>query len=238
MKTHLKQRTGAARHPLLSTRQERKLAERIKRGDRRAAERLILANRRLVFRIARQYKSTGVCKDDLIQEGSVGLIRAAHNFDPSTRPIRFAVYAALWIRASIQRALSIDAASPDLPEGSPPEFPAPEDELLEQEERDVIHAALWRLNPFEAWLIRERFGLDHSDEEVADSSSWDKKTAPETTSDPAPSAGPVGVAKRAYHVCSYGRSHQNLSLDCGLSVHRIRLVESIALAKLRSILSP
>lgn len=101
--TNLHHPSSDSHPPLLSALEETKLAERIKEGDRLAQEQLILANRRLVFRIVREYKTTGISREDLVQEGSVGLIRAAQNFDPATHGIRFSSYAGFWIRAFIQR---------------------------------------------------------------------------------------------------------------------------------------
>src|SRR5208282_4351525 len=92
------------------------LAERIKAGDQLAQQELVLAHRKLVFRIVRDYKTSGLSEDDLIQEGSVGLIRAAQNFNPSTHAIRFSSYATFWIRAFIQRAVGNNSSLVRLPE--------------------------------------------------------------------------------------------------------------------------
>jgi len=239
MKRDLQRTTGDSRPPVLSTWEERKLAERIKAGDQRAQERLILANRRLVFRIVRNYKIPGVSLDDLVQEGSVGLIRAAQNFDPSTHAIRFSSYAAFWIRAFIQRALTNDCAQRDTQGGPPTQLETPENELVEQEERGIVHAALWQLNPFEAWVIRERFGLGEWCSDATDSSNLKKKAASHTTAATARRKGATAASRAARPSASYyGRTHKNLSHDCGLSVHRIRLIERAALDKLRAILSP
>ncbi len=102
--------------PLLSALEERKLAERIRAGDQLAQQELVLAHRKLVYRIVRNYKSSGISDEDLVQEGSVGLIRAAQNFDPSTHAIRFSCYATFWIRAFIQRAVSNNSSLVRLPE--------------------------------------------------------------------------------------------------------------------------
>jgi RNA polymerase sigma factor (sigma-70 family) len=82
------------------------LALRIKAGDQAAREALIVANLRLVMRIASAYKSRGATVDDLIQEGNRGLMRAAESYDPQTHNCRFASYATFWIRCMIQRALT------------------------------------------------------------------------------------------------------------------------------------
>jgi RNA polymerase sigma factor (sigma-70 family) len=90
----------------LSASEERTLAERGKAGDVDALQQLITANLGLVLGAVSDYKQCGVLLDDLIQEGNLGLIRAARHFDPSTHTARFATYATYWIRCFIVRALA------------------------------------------------------------------------------------------------------------------------------------
>jgi RNA polymerase primary sigma factor len=290
--------------PLLSALEERDLAERIKAGDQRAQQELVLANRKLVFRIVRDYKSSGLSEDDLIQEGSVGLIRAAQNFDPRTHAIRFSSYAVSWIRAFIIRAVTNDSSLVRLPEytrglrersiraarelvkqsdtqtqAGSQEFPsraaiahylgisqrqverawkilgerairvahdAPstdiqtaEHDALQREAHTIVHAALRRLSPFEAWVIRERFGLGEWSSDPTESSHSARKAASEVLNNRSRRGRRSALARVAPPGRScYGRSFDDLSRDCGLSVHRIRLIEKSALDKLRSILSP
>src|SRR5215218_11151607 len=88
----------AGRHPLLTADEELELAKRIERGDLAAKERLITSNLRLVVSIARKYQGvTDLCLLDTIQEGMLGLIRAAEKFD-WRKGFRFSTYATLWIR--------------------------------------------------------------------------------------------------------------------------------------------
>jgi RNA polymerase primary sigma factor len=95
----------AGRHPLLTAGEELELAKRIERGDLAAKERLITSNLRLVVSIARKYQGvTDLCLIDTIQEGMLGLIRAAEKFD-WRKGFRFSTYATLWIRQAIGRAL-------------------------------------------------------------------------------------------------------------------------------------
>jgi RNA polymerase sigma factor (sigma-70 family) len=77
---------------------------------------MILANLRLVLKIARQFRSNGVTVDDLVQEGIPGLIRALELYDPDTHSTRFASYAHYWIRQSIQRALAANCSLIRLPD--------------------------------------------------------------------------------------------------------------------------
>ena len=104
----------AAQHPLLTPAEEIVLAKRVERGDLGAKERLITHNLRLVVSIARHYRGTDLSLLDLIQEGTIGLIRAAEKFD-WRKGFRFSTYATLWIRQSIGRALSNQSRTIRLP---------------------------------------------------------------------------------------------------------------------------
>jgi RNA polymerase primary sigma factor len=89
---------------LLKPAEEIELAKQIERGDLLAKERLINSNLRLVVSIARRYQGHGLTLNDLVQEGMLGLIRAAEKFD-WRKGFRFSTYATLWIRQAIQRGL-------------------------------------------------------------------------------------------------------------------------------------
>ncbi len=90
---------------LISTEEEEDLARRIKNGDKEALERLTKANLRFVVSVAKQYQNQGLSLLDLINEGNMGLIRAAEKFD-ETRGFKFISYAVWWIRQSIQQAIA------------------------------------------------------------------------------------------------------------------------------------
>jgi RNA polymerase primary sigma factor len=93
------------REELISVAEEVELAQRIKKGDRAALEKLTKANLRFVVSVAKQYQNQGLSLPDLIDEGNLGLIRAAQKFD-ETRGFKFISYAVWWIRQSILQALA------------------------------------------------------------------------------------------------------------------------------------
>jgi RNA polymerase primary sigma factor len=93
------------KHDLLTAAEEVALAKRIERGDRQAKERMINSNLRLVVSIAKRYRGHGVSFGDLIQEGVIGLNRAAEKFD-WRKGFKFSTYATWWIRQACQRAIS------------------------------------------------------------------------------------------------------------------------------------
>lgn len=90
---------------LISAEEEVELAKRIKTGDRKALEKLTKANLRFVVSVAKQYQNQGLSLPDLINEGNIGLLKAAEKFD-ETRGFKFISYAVWWIRQSILQAIA------------------------------------------------------------------------------------------------------------------------------------
>jgi len=283
------------------------LAERIKIGDKAATNQLITANLALVFRAAHDYKWSGIPLDDLVQEGNLGLIRAAQTFDPSTHTARFATYAKYLIQTSLVRALASSNSLMPLPErrhwlrlryrraiaelrsrvpaGSDDHVSrmpsldeiarhmgvpsarlkwtqltqsdrtlylrlgellmadglSPDQDVVNEEDRALVYAALRRLSPFEAWVIRERYGLAEPSPGLRkriDSrrGTGGRHTAGRVPASRVPGAAPANAMQptRSY----YHRSYMELRRDCGLTVHRIQQVEKTALEKLRGLLLP
>src|SRR5437764_5926187 len=104
----------AGRWPLLTAEEEVELAKRIERGDKEAKDRMINANLRLVVSIAKRFQGHDLSLLDLIQEGTLGLIRAVEKFD-WRRGFRFSTYATWWIRQGVERGIQTKARAIRLP---------------------------------------------------------------------------------------------------------------------------
>jgi RNA polymerase primary sigma factor len=102
------------RYPLLDASEEIRLAKRIERGDRAARDRLITSNLRLVVYVAKRFTGSGLQLIDLIQDGTLGLIRAVDRYD-WRRGCRFSTYATWWIRQAVQRGIHKSADTIRLP---------------------------------------------------------------------------------------------------------------------------
>jgi RNA polymerase primary sigma factor len=124
----------AMRHPVLSAREEVRLALRIESGDMRAKDVMIVSNLRLVVAIAKPYRGGPLPFADLVQEGTVGLLRAVEKFD-YRRGLKFSTYATWWIRRVILRALA-EARAIRIPSEAGRQIAA-----VQRSERELGHAA-------------------------------------------------------------------------------------------------
>ena len=97
-----KYRKDVMKYPLLTIEEERKLAREYRNGDRKALDKMVNANLRLVIKIAMEYDKGAIPIMDIIQNGNMGLIRAAEHFDPEMG-VKFSTYSAFWIKQSILR---------------------------------------------------------------------------------------------------------------------------------------
>ena len=138
--------SNVGKRSLLTAEQEVILSKRIEQGDQQARSHMIEANLRLAISIAKQYTKTGCNLEDLIQESSVGLIKAVDRFD-WRRGFKFSTYACWWIRQSVRKHVAGQSGSIKLP----------------------THARgmLWRMENMRKEYLEE-FGTEPSNEELAD----------------------------------------------------------------------
>lgn len=169
-----------ARHPMLSREEEAELARRSREGDEAARHRLVSANLRFVVSVARRYRHSGLPLPDLVNEGNLGLLRAAERFD-ETHGVRFVSYAVWWIRQGMLRAIARDRAlngtrsarnlSLDQPlrgdgtaalqELVPDDrYEAPEERVLRTGMRRAVDSSLTDLPEREQLVMRLYYGLD------------------------------------------------------------------------------
>jgi len=97
--------TEISRYPMVTAEEEAELSMQIRNGDSNALEKLVVSNLRFVISVAKQYQNQGLSFSDLINEGNIGLVKAAKKFD-ETRGFKFISYAVWWIRQSIIQAIS------------------------------------------------------------------------------------------------------------------------------------
>ena len=143
-------------YPLISRDEEVRLAQNIRKGEQEALDKLVRSNLRFVVSVAKKYQNQGVSLSDLINEGNLGLIRAAHKFD-ETKGIKFISYAVWWIRQAILQALAEQSRIVRVPlnrAGTLHRIGKRANALLQELGRDATHAEI-------------AHGMDITEEEVA-----------------------------------------------------------------------
>jgi RNA polymerase primary sigma factor len=143
-------------YPLITREEEAALARRIRVGDQEALDKLVRSNLRFVVSVAKKYQNQGVSLSDLINEGNLGLIRAAHKFD-ETKGIKFISYAVWWIRQAILQALAEQSRIVRVPlnrAGTLHRIGKRANHLLQELGREATHAEIAE-------------GMDITEEEVA-----------------------------------------------------------------------
>ncbi|GAC1651046.1 MAG: sigma-70 family RNA polymerase sigma factor [Gemmatimonadaceae bacterium] len=143
-------------YPLISREEEARLARLIRQKDQEALDKLVRSNLRFVVSVAKKYQNQGVSLSDLINEGNLGLIRAAHKFD-ETKGIKFISYAVWWIRQAILQALAEQSRIVRVPlnrAGTLHRIGKRASALLQELGREATHAEIAE-------------GMDISEEEVA-----------------------------------------------------------------------
>lgn len=143
-------------YPLISRDDEADLARRIRLGEQEALDKLVRSNLRFVVSVAKKYQNQGVSLSDLINEGNLGLIRAAHKFD-ETKGIKFISYAVWWIRQAILQALAEQSRIVRVPlnrAGTLHRIGKRANTLLQELGREATHAEIAE-------------GMDITEEEVA-----------------------------------------------------------------------
>lgn len=154
-----------SKYALISRDEEAALARRIREDDQEALEKLVRSNLRFVVSVAKKYQNQGVSLSDLINEGNLGLIRAAHKFD-ETKGIKFISYAVWWIRQAILQALAEQSRIVRVPlnrAGTLHRIGKRAAALLQELGREATHAEIAN-------------GMDISEEEVAKTMSISQAT--------------------------------------------------------------
>lgn len=148
--------------PLPTPADEARLAARARAGDPQALDRLVRSNLPFVVKVAKGYRHLGVPFEDLVAEGSLGLLESVRRFDPA-RGVRFVTYATWWVRKHVLAALDAQgrarAAAPVLDGLADPRAPHPARALIERETSARMARAMASLTDQERRVLDHRFGL-------------------------------------------------------------------------------
>lgn len=251
-----------AKEQMLTPQQEVELARRIKQGDQQALEKLVRANLRFVISVAKQYHHGSMPLNDLINEGNLGLIKAAKMFD-ETKGFKFISYAVWWIRQSIMEALNNHSRIVRIPSNKIGELSKISQAVSAMEQKfereptpeelaDYLGVDLESIQNTTTAVIRQS-SLDAPIGEEESSTMYDVLKNPEAT----PTDGSMSdkdslqtelrrlmatlsdreheVIKRFFGIgFEYSMSMEDIADDLGLSQERVRQIKEGALRKLRS----
>lgn len=249
------------RYSLLEREEEVELARRIHAGDDDALACLVRANLRFVVSVAKRYTGQGLMLSDLINEGNLGLLKAAHRFDEK-RGYRFISYAVWWIRQSIMQALLDKSRTIRLPqnqtallikigrtrsilqnEGIPDPNPRQIAERLDLDESDVVHA----LRSDRTELALDDTGAENTDRPLSEVLEDDDQDAPDDAvlerglrEDVRRCLAVLNDRERQVIIQYFGLSFEEaqtlqvIGERLGLTRERIRQIKEKALAKLRN----
>jgi RNA polymerase sigma-32 factor len=256
-----------AAFPVLSSDEERDLAQRARSGDESAQLRLVQSHLRLVAKLARPYRATGLPLSDLMQEGVIGLLHAVRKFNPD-KDARLATYAAWWVRSAIQdhviRSWSIVRIGTTSAQKSL--FLQLRKRLAEgagnlSDETAISLAQRFGATAADVWALARRVALP--DASIDQRAEMSDHSIAETLPAPDPSPEEIVVERLAgrtrrqalaaalaalsprerliimrRHLAEACPSLETVAREVGLSKERVRQLEKAALAKLRSTLQP
>jgi RNA polymerase primary sigma factor len=230
---------GIAETPLLTAAEELELAKRIERGDLVAKDHMVRANLRLVVSIAKRYRNQGLPFLDLIQEGTVGLIRAVEKFD-YRKGFKFSTYATWWIRQAISRGIADKARTVRIPihiDNVLKKLDGAQRKLESNGDRDPTVeeiASLAGVDPVEADVIMRAaqplVSLDKPVGTDADAAEFGDLIPDETTQSPFDAAMESLMHERLYAVLEHlpYRERRILALRYGLGGEEPQTVDKVA----------
>ncbi len=248
------------KYELISVEEEVELAQRIRKGDQSAIEKLTRANLRFVVSVAKQYQNQGLSLPDLINEGNLGLIKAAEKFD-ETRGFKFISYAVWWIRQSIMQAINEQSRIVRLPlnqvsslskynkavsefEQKHQRKPSPEElskilELPQEKVVDTMRVSGKHVSVDAPFVQGEENSLldvlENTDSLVADSSLMEESLSKEIER----AFSTLTERERTILRLSFGIGTQEMSLEeigdkFGLTRERVRQIREKAIRRLRN----